>query len=110
MTREQDRIAATGRSDSLGAASTLGRGIFLVELVVAVFLVCVVWKVLFKGSLDELWPAAMFCFGVTLTILLDTVIKRALLHRKPFFSPVLSIIVAVLALVAGIGMCWTMTH
>jgi hypothetical protein len=110
MTTKPDGGGYTGSGDAHSVGQMLWRLFFLCELAVAAVVVFGAWMLVFRGGLEDFWPGAMFCYSVVLAIILDTVLKHYVLHRKPLFSPLFAVFVSLIFLSAGIGLCWLMAH
>ncbi len=99
----------TGSGSIHGFDQILWRAFFLVELAIAALVVFGIGKVV-VGDLHDLWPGAIFCFSFVFALVIDPLVKRFALHRRPLLSPAFAIIVGILFLAAVMGLAWISSH
>ena|SRR5579884_1509153 len=101
MAEKDSRQGYTGSGSIHGFDQVLWRLFFAVELAVSAAIVFGVWVGVLGRRLIDAWPAVLFCYSCVLAIIMDFVVKKWVLRRRPLFSPVFGIIVIIL--MAGIG-------
>jgi len=78
--------------------------VFAAELLLCAIIVFGTGWAVLRGNVHDLWPGALFCFSFVLAVIVDNIIKRILLKRRPFFGAVFSVVLVILFLAAGIGL------